>query len=194
VSLGAIVKTWVPAVAGVTALVLALCLVHSRRAMAAARIDTLGLVACDLSESAERVQALTRRGEDLIDVDQRRKELDRRMADSCMPGLVQAQLMSAARKVGLQVHGIQPITAAIRLPGSAGPPAYPNYSVSVSGEYRQIAEYMDACTRQPLPARVKRFAVARQKDEAGGVRKGLEAEITVEAFQPASPIGNKAGA
>lgn len=177
-------RRWLPAAAGIAAVAGAAALAVDRSRSTERRIAEVVTLADRLNDAASIVCAST------APPDESRKDLAlqddlrRRIREACMPGLVQAELMSTARKAALDVKEIQPVAPAMGLRGAENQATNPAYRVQVIGSYRQIADYMELCKRQRLPARVIGFRISRMNGEDGRPLPALTADITVEAYLP----------
>jgi Tfp pilus assembly protein PilO len=181
-----LLKPWMVPTLSVCFAVLAGAYALSKQQCAGASIRELEQLAAELSGVSGQAQAGSVSPIDAEALRANRQDLERRMEESTKPGMVQAELMASAKKAGLDVREVQPISAHSSEKG-AGTFRYPIYRVSVQGSYPQIAEYLHLCRAQRVPARPTGFRVgptSASNDVSGGRAGGLQAEITMEAFQP----------
>lgn len=176
-------KPWFAPAISVCVVVLAAGYALSKQQRAAANIRELEHLAAQLSGVSGQAQASAMSPQDAKELRAQRQDLERRMEESAKPGMVQAELMASARKAGLDVREVQPIAAGSGANRAAGFRSS-SYRVSVQGSYAQIAEYMQLCKAQRVPARPTDFRVSPALQDSGGRAAGLRAEITMEAFQP----------
>ncbi len=178
------VREWLPAIAAVGAVVLATSYTLSRKAHAAQGIRQASELGDSLTAMATIAQDRTLGQADLRQLGDLVEDLQSRMADAREPSLVQAELMQSAGKAGLVLREIRPLPEVNRPGGKDAAPDYQRYRVSLTGTYRQIAEYMQLCGRQRLPARAVEFQVRPVEPGEWTDDVALIADITVEAFQP----------
>jgi len=181
-----VMRDWLPMIAAVCAVVAAAIYAHTRQAHAAEEMHEAQDLAASLSAAADLAASGTLSTQDIETLNTLQQDLEHRMADTLEPSLVQAELMKSAGIVGLVLRGISPLQRAYRAPDQNPAAAYPRYRVLVSGTYQQVAEYMQLCSRQRLPARVTEFHIRRAAGEDEMSATELNADITVEAFQPHS--------
>lgn len=185
------IKQWVPASIGLAIVVASLIFAVTRQSAVTQDIQQLTQLGENLTQTADIARQGARTPSEARELQSEKDDLQTRLRDATMPGLVQAELMAAARAAQLDVREIQPLTGSTPA-GSSTSNAYPGYRVSVRGSYPQIAEYMTACKDLRLPARVRSFrvspvaAVAPDGQPVVGQKGILTAEITVEAFVPVS--------
>ena len=175
-------RQWFPVVVSAAALSLAMLYGLSRKTHATEGIQEMGNLGTTLSDTAQLVRDGTRSPEDRLRLAAEKSDLQKRMTDSLEPSLVQAELMKTAQQAGLVLREIQPVREQIA--GANAPAGCPRYRILVNGSYPQIAEYMQLCGQQGLPARVTEFSVRPVAEPAGGLGAGLTADLTVEAFRP----------
>lgn len=191
--IGQVFRGWLPALFGVLAVLAASVYVVARQSAVREGITELRQLSDRLSEAAAIAQSTVLTSEKVALADARREELEQRIREAHMPGLIQAGLMDSAREANLNVREIQPAHAAQQR-GDNGAAAFPSYRVRVSGTYQQIADFMQICKTQRLPARVTAFHMTNETNQEGeavlysATREGtprqiLAAEITVEVFQ-----------
>jgi Tfp pilus assembly protein PilO len=172
-------------------MVLATGLALSRKAHAAQGIRQASELGDSLTAMATIAQDRTLGQADLRQLEALEKDLQARMADAREPSLVQAELMQSAGKAGLVLREIRPAPEVNRPGGKDTVPNYKRYRVSLTGTYRQVAEYMQLCSRQRLPARAVEFRVRPVEPGEWAEDVALIADITVEAFQPFDHTANK---
>lgn len=192
------VRRWLPVAASIGALALASVYALSREKVAAEGIREMNYLGTTLSDAAQQARDGTRSREELGRLVAEKNDLQKRMAESLEPSLVQAELMKSAKEAGLTLREIQPVKATPE--SRVAVPGYPRYRIRAGGNYQQIAEYLQLCSRQRLPARVVEFSVRPPPQEDAAQSGALAAEITVETFQPPAkgqkeeaPGGAKAG-
>lgn len=188
-------REWLPAAVSIAAVLVAAGYAVTKTASAADEIREARELAWTLGSTADQVEKTAISPDQIEQLKARRKDLEHRMLEARKPGLIVPELTEAARTVGLDVREIQP--ARVTGPGAGGQnrPEYPRYRIMVHGSYRQIAEYMELCEQQRIPARVKEFRVARRTGgESAGSEAALTADIVVEAFQPADTMQQEDGA
>jgi Tfp pilus assembly protein PilO len=173
-----------PAFAAAGAVVLATGFALSRKAHAAQGIRQASELGDSLSAVASIAQDRTLDQVDLRHLEALEKDLQARMADAREPSLVQAELMQSAGKAGLVLRETRPLPEVNRPGGKESSAGYLRYRVSVTGTYRQIAEYMQLCSRQRLPVRAVEFQVRPVEPGEWTEDVALIADITVEAFRP----------
>jgi Tfp pilus assembly protein PilO len=176
-----VAKPWLTAAASVFAVVLALGYLISQQTRASAAVRELEELAFSLNKASDQARNGTLAPPQVKELEEQRQDLEKRMEESSKPGMVQAELMASARKAGLDVREVQPTS-----PNFSGGPSgtkYPTYRVRVQGAYSQVAEYMQLCKAQRVPARPTGFRVTPVLQEDGRRGLGLCAEITMEVFQ-----------
>jgi len=166
----------------------------TRQSRAADQIRELSGLGAHLTKAASQAQAGVLTAAQSAELESRLADLQRRMKDSREPGLVQAELMSSARRAGLEVREVQPMNLPQKGSGQDGRTLYPAYRVSVEGRYTQIAQSLADCRRQQLPARAAAFRLGPVAEDDGGTSPAsaeaprtaprLRAEITMEVFVP----------
>lgn len=176
------IRSWGPPAFGVCAIVASCFYAISRQSRVESGIRELETVGATLGRSAGVLKGAVASPERLKEIRDRKIDLTARKEDARKPGLLQAELMQSARNVNLDVREILPVASTSGTVQSTGEFVYPMYRVSVVGTYRQIAEYIEACSNQRLPARVKSFRVSVATGSDGKPRNALLAEITVEGF------------
>lgn len=187
-------RDWLPATLSVCAVVVAAGYAVTERSKAADRITDANDLAVVLTQTAAEARSGMLTPEEVSELSRNREDLENRMVETRKPGLVVAELSESARRVGLTVREIQPVRlqARGRRDPEAGKTVYLRYCVSVTGSYRQIAQYMQLCTEQRLPARVVQCEIG--KKEGTNAEAGLLASITFETFQPKKPQPAEQGA
>ena len=187
------IREWLPAVLVVCALTLTTSYAVLKKTSAAQDISELENLGALLSDAAELAENGALSQEETDRLTSQRKKLEDRMADTLEPSLVQAELMKSATKAGLVLREIyptkQPGTSTARNKSTG----YPRYRVLVAGSYTAISEYMQLCSRQRLPARVREFQVRPSPSEAGERSNTLVADIVVEAFRQESQVKEEQG-
>lgn len=189
-------KTWGPPVASICAVICAAGYTFAKKSVAAEGIQTLGSLGTSLTAVATQATQGVLSPADTATLDAEKEELENRLRDSLKPPHVVAAISETTRRVGANVHRIEPVS----IPDGPNPPAngtkYPQYEVTFDGTYRQIAEFMGACPRERLPTRVVRYLITRSDTAAETERPLLRANITLESFQsPETPDGpGKGGA
>jgi hypothetical protein len=186
------VKEWFPAIASVLAVLLTASYAVTRQSRAAEEIADIRRLANSLASDVDLAARTTPSPAEMDSLEEHRHDLEARMRDSCKPGLVVSALTETAREAGLIVREIQPMHVSGGRPGSPGE-AYPKYIITVQGEYRRIAEYMDLCACQRLPARPCAFRITQPEEGRRYADGTLVAAMTVEAFQPLSGSEEETG-
>jgi hypothetical protein len=186
------IRAWLPAALGILSVVGAGAFATLRQSRAADDIARLDGVGSELSKAAAHVQSAAMSPGAGRVIRARREVLTTRMQDAMKPGLYQAELVKAARDIGLSVREIRPEGQRHASPGEVRQD-YPAYRVSVFGSYRHIAEFMESCKTLRLPARVRTFRVSAPTGQEQRSDQ-LSADITLEAFQPDRPISAGGGA
>jgi hypothetical protein len=182
------IRDWVPAAASICAVLLTAAYAVTKESSAADRIRDVGDLASTLTDAAKAAEKSARSSEEIAELKRKRTYLEQRMEDSRKPGCVVAELTEAARKTGLTVREIQPFSNNSRAVGQPDQHKdYPQYRIQVRGTYVQIAEYMDRCSSQRIPARVKEFRIGRTAGRELVEGPELTAELVVEGFQPSEP-------
>lgn len=182
-SVSQFVREWLPALLGGFCVVVAVLFLLVNQGKARQQIVELRQAGENLIEAAQNIEMAAVTPDESQRLKAAGDELDARITTAMKPGLIQAELMETARRAKLDVREIQPVQAGARPPGDPSR-NYPCYRVSVRGTYRQIAEYLELCKAQRVPARVKALQVSR--DGPVGDAKpadSLAATITVEVFQ-----------
>lgn len=110
-------------------------------------------------------------------------DIEARLRDLESPAMVVAGLSETCRRFGVTVMEISPVMAE---PGAA--PTSPlsanaakRYRLVLGGTYRQLAELLDGCARQRLPARVREFSISPVAPTGSDHR--LTAELVLECFR-----------
>jgi len=152
-----------------------------------ANIRQINNLAKSLSSTAAGVEHGVLSPEQAAEVEARRSELIVRMRDSTKQ--IVPQLSEAARKAGLDILGIKPILNQARRKPTQQNNEYPNYRVTVQGSYRRIAEFMQGCSHQRIPARVTAFRIQPSAQQGHG--QTLKGEITIEAFRAQQAVLGK---
>ena len=184
-SVKAHIREWVPAAASICAVLLTAAYAVTKESSAAERIRDVGQLASTLTDAAQAAEKTARSAEEIAELKQKRTYVEQRMEDSRKPSCVVAELTETARKTGLAVREIQPFSSGGRGTGQQDQrKEYPQYRIQVRGTYIQIAEYMDRCSGQRLPARVREFRVGRTAGHETADGPELTAELVVEVFQP----------
>lgn len=180
-STNTILREWLPAALGATFVVGAGVFAMAQRGAAREAITELHQLSDTLMATAAMTQATAISPDPVTDLPQRRAELESRAGEAMQPATIQAELMTTARAARVNVREIQPVPSAARA-DSVGT-SYPAYRVRVSGAYAQIAEYMQRCKAQRVPARVVCFTLNPELNSDGSAGALLAADITVEIFQ-----------
>lgn len=180
-STNAILREWLPAALGATFVVGASVFAMAQRGAAREAITELHQLSDTLMATAAMTQATAISPDPVTDLPRRRAELESRAGEAMQPATIQAELMTTARAARVNVREIQPVPTAAR--ADAVGTSYPAYRVRVSGDYAQIAEYMQRCKAQRVPARVVRFTLTPELNSDGAASALLAADITVEIFQ-----------
>lgn len=185
-SVRSIIKDWLPPVASVAAVLLTATYAVTRQSRAAEGIQNASQLAATLTDTATLAAETTRSPQAIQEMADRRTALERRMQDALKPGTVVSALADLAGKASLTVHEIQP-KAETGQPSDQTSPVYPAYRILVQGTYAAIAEYMERCKEDSIPARVRELHVFRDRAATGEhPEDGLMAEIVVETFVPAN--------
>ncbi len=175
---------WLPAILSILAVVIAAGYAVTKTASAADEIREARELARTLGSTADQVAKSVITPNQIDQLKARRKDLEHRMMDARKPGLIVPELTDASRTIGLDIREIQPVRVNGPTAGREAEPRNPRYRIMVNGSYMQIAEFMELCEQQRLPARVKEFRLARRsKDDSGNPEKALTADIVVEVFQ-----------
>ena len=171
-------QRWAPPILGVSAVVASCVYVVTRQSRVDTGIRELEILSATLDQSAGVLEGTVISPGKQKELHRKKAELQARSEDVRKPGLLQAELMQSARNANLEVREILPVA------GQSGSTdeVYPTYRVSVAGTYRQIAEYVEACATQRLPARVRRFKINHVLSADGNLTGTLLGEITVEGF------------
>lgn len=175
------IREWAPALLSLATVLSTVVFALSRTAEVSDEIRNMDELAQALDERAEDALRTVRSPGEIVELESRHADFESRLADSSKPGVVVSQLSEAGRNAGLQVLEIQPISSS---PSAERPVVYPQYRVSLRGEYQQIASYLEGCKSQRVPVRVVGFEVRRfeeEKPESHG--DDLRADIVVESFQ-----------
>jgi len=173
------IRNWSAPVLGLLAIVVAAGFALSRPYRLQKEINELATIGATLNQSAHNLERTVTSPGQRSELREKMQDLARRTEEARKPGLLQAELMQTARNGYLEVREILPVSTGQMDPSRA---ELPKYRVSVAGNYRQIAEYMEACTRQRIPARVRSFRVSHATNPDGTPSGLLLAEITVEGF------------
>lgn len=173
------IRNWIAPLLGLFAIVIASGFAATRPYRLEEGINELATIGVTLNQSAQVLERTVTSPEQRSELREKMQDLTRRTEEARKPGLLQAELMQSARNGYLEVREILPVSTGQIDPSSA---ELPKYRVSVAGSYRQIAEYMEACTRQRIPARVRSFRVNHATNPDGSPSGLLLAEITVEGF------------
>lgn len=172
-------RRWAPPIFGVSAVVAACVYTVTRQSRVDSGIRELETLSATLDQSAGVLEGAVITPEKQDELRRKKETLLARSEEVQKPGLLQAELMQSARDAHLEVREILPVTSG---QSNSKDGVLPTYRVSVAGTYRQIAEYMEACTTQRLPARVKQFRVSHAISSDGKLTGMLLGEITVEGY------------
>lgn len=177
-------KDWLPAALSVLMLICAFTYAVTKQTQAAEGIREAGKLGTTLTASAHNVESGTMTPHEIEELGVREADLNDRMRDSLRPAIVVSELSGAARKAGLLVLEIQPRRASQGGPGPQQSSAYPQYQITLLGEYQKLASFMQMFRSNRIPVRVLTFRMTRQQDQAADIAKNLRAEIVVESFVP----------
>ncbi|GMU33709.1 MAG: hypothetical protein HS101_17885 [Planctomycetia bacterium] len=172
-------RNWSAPLLGLLAIVFAAGFAVTRPYRLEKEINELAMIGATLNQSAQVLERTVTSPEQRSELREKMQDLTLRAEEARKPGLLQAELMQTARNGHLEVREILPVSTGHIDTSRA---ELPKYRVSVAGSYRQIAEYMEACTRQRIPARVRSFRVSHATNPDGSPSGLLLAEITVEGF------------
>ncbi|MCK6457467.1 MAG: hypothetical protein L6Q92_13185 [Phycisphaerae bacterium] len=157
------------------------------------RVQVASMIAEMNATSAQAMRASSELRERCVPADERariaalEKDMADRFRDAKNPALVVAGLSETCRRFHTTVHEIVPVPS--DRPGNPHAKAARRYRLIVSGTYRQLAELLDGCATQRLPARIIELQI---EPAAGDPARPLRAQVIVECFEPA--IARKAGA
>ncbi|MBI5762300.1 MAG: hypothetical protein HZA51_02110 [Planctomycetes bacterium] len=177
------IRMWAPPVAVIGAVLASANYGFSKRGIAAERVQELKQIGSRLSQASELITLGTVRPETLAEIKSLRQDVELRMSESAKPGVVQGQLVASARSTGLELREVRPMTEHSG-PQTSSAAVFPAYRVTVEGSYRQIAEFMQACKVQRVPARVASFQIAPAVDMQGKPKGRLKADLVMESFLP----------
>ncbi len=180
-------REWLPAVLMTLSVLAAGYFASTRKTLAEERIQNLDALGLTLSESAAEACHRTILPQEQAEVSTARRDLQQRLADVLQPSLVQAELVQSAVAAGVTLKEISPLPAVLQSGRPGALPTYPRYRLRVQGTYRQVANYLDLCGRQRLPARVTGLILASRSMSEDLPPDQLSAEITVESFLPRPP-------
>ncbi len=176
-------RDWLPAAVSIAVVIVTGIYAVTKRSEAAEGIEVANQLATALSEIAERAESGSLSEDDLQALRGKRDDLESRMEDAGKPGVVVQALTRLARDKGLSVLEMRPTVN--HGAGGKGKAEFPLYQLRVGGSYRRIADFMEACERHRVPARVCGFSIRNAATPERPDATGLLADITVEAFMPA---------
>lgn len=177
------IREWIPAGMAVAAVLITAAYAVTKTLHAQEGIRRAGNLASALSNTATTAESTTLTAEQIAELKTRRDDLEERVREAGRAGCVVAQLTETARAEGLSIQEIQPLHSTGRNGAAQETFAYPRYRIIVQGTYQQVAEYMDRCKSQRIPARVMEYRIARTASREASAGGQLTADIIVEAFQ-----------